>query len=455
MVAEVSLLPFQADQVVSELMVARRFALEFGGTMAFCHSRGGWYEFDGAVWKFQETPVAFHYTRELAARIAMDAKNAPALQKSAFCRGVESFARADPVFSRTASDWDTDLWLLGTPGGTVDLRLGEIRPARASDNITKSTLVEPDEVANCPTWEAFLQEATGNDDELIRFLQQICGYALTGDISEQMLFFIFGPGGNGKGVFLSAIQNIMGDYSVVAPMEALEKQKFAAHTTDLAMMQGARLVSASETEQGAEWNDKRIKALTGGDKITARFMNRNNTTFTPQLTLVVIGNHKPTLRSVDDSIRRRFNMIPFTIKPKSVDRRLADKLQLEWSSILRWMIDGCLDWQKNGFVRPTSVAVATEKYFEEQDIMADWQATTFDVDVTNEHWSESASALFKSWSKFATENGVEAGSVRTFAPVMKGLGFTSKRLTSGMVYRGLRFKSATFSAREDDPFERH
>lgn len=420
--------------------------------MAFCHSRGGWYEFDGAVWRFQEKPAAFHYTRELAARLSIDAKNAQTLQKSAFCKGVETFTRADPVFSRSAEDWDKDIWLLGTPDGTVNLRTGNMQRASPADMITKSCAIGPELFEDCPTWHGFLMEATANDAGLVRFLQQICGYALAGDISEQVLFFIFGPGGNGKGVFLQTIQNIMGDYSTVAPVEALEKQKFAAHTTDLAMMQGARLVSASETDQGSEWNDKRIKALTGGDKITARFMNRNNTTFIPQLTLVVIGNHKPMLRSVDDSIRRRFNMIPFLVKPKSVDRHLADKLQLEWPGILRWMINGCLDWQANGFVRPDSVLMATEKYFEEQDTFGEWIASHFDVDLSNDHWSEGAKALFSSWSKFALENGVEAGNSKTFRPTMTTLGFTARRLGPGIVYRGLRFKRAGDDVRDDSVF---
>lgn len=379
--------------------------------------------------------------RELIGELSVNAKNKLSMQKASYCRAAESYAKADPILSMTAEEWDRDIYLLGTPNGTVDLRTGVLRPSLVEDRITKSTAVVPDSDDACPVWLRFLREATGNDAELILFLQQICGYALTGDVSEQMLFFIFGAGGNGKGTFLRNLQSIMGGYSEVASMDALENQRFAQHTTDLAMMRGARLVSASETEEGKGWNENRIKALTGGDRITARFMHKDNITFTPQLTLLVIGNHQPTLKTVDKAIQRRFNMIPFTIEPKVVDKDLDQKLEAEWPAILHWMIEGCLHWQKHGFIRPARVIAETQKYFEEQDVIGEWLREFCETDPENEHLCEKSSVLFASWSKFAVANGVEPGSTKTFKPTMQRLGFNAKRSKDGVWLHHIQMKS--------------
>jgi putative DNA primase/helicase len=128
-------------------------------------------------------------------------------------------------------------------------------------------------------------------------------------------------------------------------METFTASNSDRHPTDLAMLRGARVVTAQETEEGRRWAEARIKALTGGDPITARFMRRDFFTYTLQFKLVIVDNHKPLLRSVGDAERRRFNIVPFTHKPTVPDPELPDRLRAEWPAILRWAIDGALDWQ--------------------------------------------------------------------------------------------------------------
>lgn len=417
----------QNAATVTEEQSAREFAMEHTGKLLYCHDHKSWFLFDGAIWRMQRTGLGSHRVRETCLRLSIGAGNRNKMQTSGYCNGVEKFTKNDPVFARCADDWDSNIWLGGTPKAAIDLATGVAVKPRASDMLTKTYAVDPADTADCPLWFDFLEQATAGDAQLIRFLCQICGYALTGSIAEHALFFIFGPGGNGKGVFLSTLQGILNDYSVVAPMAALEAQRHAQHTTDLAMMRGARLVSASESNENTSWNEQRIKALTGGDRITARFMHANNMTFTPQLTLLIIGNHKPNMTSVDEAMRRRINMIPFTVKPETKDPNLTDKLRAEWPGILRWMIEGCLDWQKNGFVRPSIVEEETEKYFEDQNMMQEWIDTACEVDLENSYWSETSTRLFKSWSSYADSNGVPAGSAKSFKPAMEGMGFKSKK----------------------------
>jgi putative DNA primase/helicase len=224
----------------------------------------------------------------------------------------------------------------------------------------------------CPLWLQFLSEATGNDDGLIRFLRQWCGYCLTGIINQHALLFVYGDGGNGKSVFLNAETTIMKDYAVISAMETFTSSNNDKHPTELAMLRGARLVTASETEAGKAWAEARIKQITGGDPITARFMRQDFFTYMPQFKLTIIGNHKPTLHNIDEAARRRFNIVPFTRKPAISDPQLGEKLMAEAPGILQWMIEGCLDWQKNGLVRPASVTEATDEYFSDQEVFPRW-----------------------------------------------------------------------------------
>ena len=177
----------------------------------------------------------------------------------------------------------------------------------------------PAETPDCPRWLEFLEEITSGNTELVAFLQRWFGYCLTGNISEELLLFVFGPGGNGKTVLLNTIAHIMGAYATMAPIDTFTASQYEKHPTDLAMLRGARLVLATETDEGRAWDERRIKKLTGGEPITARYMRRDFFTYMPEFKPVIAGNHKPTLRNVDDAMRRRLKLAPFLFKPEEPD----------------------------------------------------------------------------------------------------------------------------------------
>lgn len=333
---------------ISEDAVALRFAEAFSDALRYCHSAGAWHEWNKAAWSKDQTGRAFDLIRAVAREVAAPAggDDQKKAGKASFAAGVERFARADRALAVQADFWDRNPMLLGTPGGTVDLKTGVLRPSDRADGITKLTAVTPAATADCPIWMEFLRQATRGDGELIRFLQQWCGYCLTGDISEHALLFLYGGGGNGKGVFLNTVAKIFNAYHKTAPMETFTASKSDGHPTDLAGLHGARHVGVSETEEGKAWAESKIKSVTGGDPVSARFMRQDFFEYEPQYKLTIIGNHKPRLRNVDDAARRRLNIVPFIHKPAKVDPYLGDKLKAEWPAILRWMIDGCLDWQK-------------------------------------------------------------------------------------------------------------
>jgi putative DNA primase/helicase len=220
-------------------------------------------------------------------------------------------------------------------------------------------------------------------------------------------------------------------------METFTASNNDKHPTDLAMLCGARLVTASETEAGRAWAEARIKQMTGGDPITARFMRRDFFTYVPQFKLTIIGNHKPTLNNVDEAARRRFNIVPFIHKPSSPDLQLPEKLLAEAAGILQWMIDGCLDWQKNGLVRPACVIEATEEYFSDQEVFPRWLEEEC---ITGGTISEASSVLYRSWSEYARSLGAKPGTQADFKEGMRKAGFAYRKRNNVREFCGVALK---------------
>jgi putative DNA primase/helicase len=443
----------ERDALVTEDSAALAFAERHGGALRYDHDADAWYVWSGTHWARERTDLAFSWARDLAREISRTekARVRHVASKAGFASAVEKFARADRTFAVTQEVWDRDHFLLGTPGGTVELRTGQLRAAQPDDRITKITKTAPAETAECPLWQKFLFDATMGNQQLIRFLQALCGYALTGETREHILVFIYGPGGNGKSLFINTIASIMGDYAAAAAMETFTAAHYDRHPADLAMLRGARLVTAAETEEGRAWTETRIKQMSGGDPITARFMRCDFFTYIPTFQLVIVGNHQPNLKTVTDATRRRFAIVPFVHEPATPDRDLQEKLRAEWPGILRWMIDGCLDWQANGLVRPDVVLDATESYFAEQDMFGQWLDECCESAPTGvQRKSETSQALFESWTIFAQAAGEEPGSRRAFAERMAQRGRVSSKDGRGnRVYLGIRLKKG---APDPSPF---
>jgi len=323
---------------------------------------------------------------------------------------------------------------------TIDLRTGATQPPRREDYCTKSAAVAAG--GDCPRWRQILEEITGGDAELQAYLQRMAGYCLTGVTSEHALFFCYGTGANGKSVFINTLAGIWGDYAVTAPMETFVVSKGDHHPTDLAMLRGARLVVAHETEAGRRWAESKVKALTGGDRIAARFMRQDFFEFVPQFKLLIAGNHKPGLRGVDEAIRRRLHLIPFnvTIPESQRDPKLFEKLKSEWSGILQWAVDGCLEWQRIGLAPPPAVRDATATYLAAADALANWIEDRCDQD---RRAICRRSALFANWKAWAEATGESPGKQRDFFDAIDARGFVAFRdVKNNRMFRGLALKPA-------------
>lgn len=416
----------------SDESLAMRFAERHAGDLRYCASWGRWLSWDGGRWAFDDTLGAFDLVRRLCREASQECnkgKIASTLASAKTVAAVERLAKSDRRLAATTDQWDADPWLLNTPGGVIDLRSGEMRQHQPADYMTRQTAVQPSSTVP-QNWLAFLDRVTGGDLALQQFLQRKAGYALTGSTREHALFFGYGTGANGKSVYVNTIAGILGDYHKTAPIETFTASSADRHPTDLAGLRGARLVTAIETEEGRRWAESRIKSLTGGDKIAARFMRQDFFEFTPQFKLLIAGNHKPGLRSVDEAIRRRFNLIPFgvTIPPDERDDQLADRLRSEWPGILQWMIEGCIAWQESGLAAPEAVTAATAAYLDAQDALAAWIEECCRRQASG--WS-SRTALFNSWVKWATAAGEHVGTRTRLIDTLENRGFEPKRRSGG------------------------
>lgn len=366
-----------APAAYSDRAVMNLFLNRMGGNLRFCDALGGWHVYNNGVWMRDETLQAEYLAGKICAAAGKMAAEDPNLDKQArvlamkLCsnsakNAVLAYAKSDRRVASTVDSWDKDPWALNTPVGVVDLRTGELGPHNPKALHSRMTAVAPAE-GTPARWLKFLSEACGGDQELVHYLHKSVGYWLTGKTSEQILQFFWGPGGNGKSVFVGAMTGIMGNYAQTTPTETFASTKGEQHPTELAALRGARMVTASETQEGRYWDESKVKLATGGDPIRARFMHKDSFEFLPQFKLAFLGNHKPRIHNLDRAMKRRIHLVPFTVQPAVVDRTLPEKLKEEWPQILQWAIEGCRLWIAEGLEQPAVVKAATNEYFTDED----------------------------------------------------------------------------------------
>ncbi|UJB19254.1 MULTISPECIES: phage/plasmid primase, P4 family [Lysobacter] len=422
------------------------FTRHYADDWRYCAAWGQWLSWTGTRWNPDRGLVLQHLVRGVC-RAAQPLSDRPSqrskLASASTVSGVERLARSDPRHASLAEDWDRDLWALNTPTGIVDLRDGAVRRHARGEHMTKLTTASPQ--GDCPIWRRFLGDITGGDLDLASYLQRVVGYCLTGVTREHALFFLYGTGANGKSVFVNTLATILGDYATNAPMETFMETRGDRHPTDLAGLRGARFVAASETEQGRRWNEAKLKAITGGDKISARFMRQDFFEYIPQFKLVIAGNHKPAIRNVDEAMKRRLHLVPFTvtIPPERRDGRLTEKLLAERDGIMAWAVQGCLQWQRCGLGAPQCVIDATEEYFEGEDALGHWieERCYLHPDAR-----APVADLFADWREWADASGEFVGSVKRFSDLLVTRQFQKHKGGKGARYfLGLSLRPKSFA----------
>lgn len=430
---------------------AQRLVAQFGHGLRYCHAWGKWLVWDGRRWKIDETGGVVRCAKETVRAIFEEAatcehdEQAKALAKYALKSQAEArikamigLAESEPGIPVTPDQLDASPWLLCVVNGVVDLRTGELRDHARDDLITKWAPVVYDPSATCPTWLAFLDRIMDGSEHLLTFLRRVAGYSLTGSTAERALFFLYGVGANGKSTFLETLRATLGDYAMRTPTETLLARPEGSIPNDVARLKGARFVAASEAEEGKRLAEALVKALTGGDTISARFMRGEWFDFRPEFKLWLATNHKPIIRGTDKGIWDRIRLIPFEVRiPEAEqDKSLPTKLLSELEGILAWAIRGCLEWQREGLSIPDEVKSATDAYRTEMDTLA---AFLNDRCILGLDEHVSAKALYEAYKAWCEASGERPVTQRMLGTRLREREFQSRRAgaNGGYVWSGL------------------
>ncbi len=347
-----------------------------GHELRYCPQRGSWLAWNGHVWSWDDGETHREMIRILARELPEDKDWKPFKRRATSAAGVAGIARlaqSDARVVAMVSQLDANPYELNTPAGIVDLRTGATRPADPAALHTRSTRCVPDQSADTSMWMMFLSQTFGNNVELVSYLQRLLGYSATGRVGAHVLPFAYGSGGNGKGVFLEAVSGVLGDYATTAPVGFLMKQAHVGHETEIARLAGARMVLCSEVNEGDQFDEAKVKQLTGGDTLTARFMRADHFSFRPTHHLWLMGNHKPEVRSGGRAFWRRLRLVPF-LHEVSEDKVIDDLQNIligeHGPAVLAWIVAGAAAYMDSGLRDPESVTAATSEYAKDQDTVA-------------------------------------------------------------------------------------
>ncbi len=444
---------------LTDLGNASRLIAHHGHDLRYCYPWGSWLIWDGRRWSLDESGEIHRRAKQTVREIYREAADAAddetrkALAKHA--KASEAENRVQAMISLAKSEvpimpaaLDADPWLLNTNNGTVNLKAGELREHRRGDLLTKLAGEYGPETA-APTWAATLERVLPSA-EVRAFFKRLCGYAITGDVSEHVLPVLYGAGANGKSTVLNALLEAAGEYGMQAAPDLLIAKR-GGHPTEVADLFGMRVVASIEVEDGRRLAEALVKSLTGGDKVRARRMRENFWQFDPTHTAFLCTNHKPEIRGTDAGIWRRIRLIPFTetIPPPEQDKRLPEKLRAELPGILAWAVVGCLEWQRSGLKAPDEVRKATGNYRAEMDVIGAFlkdcceQGTEHDV---------AAKDLYTRYKAWCDENGEAAEKQRTFGSKLSERGYERYRggVGGGHRWRGLTLCDVAF-CRGSDP----
>ena len=299
-----------------------------------------------------------------------------------------------------------------------------------------------DRSAKCPLFKKFLKRITGDDADFQAFIQKAVGYTLTGITTEQVLFFVYGKSGNnGKSTFVNLVRDMLGDYGIHTPTETLlVKQYDNAIPADLARLDGARMVTAIEANFNRHLDEARIKSMTGGEPITARFMRQNFFQFVPVLKLWLVANDRPRVRGTDEAFWRRVEGMPFTVKIPEAERDpdLLTKLRAEWPGILAWAVRGCLKWQREGLGEPDVVRLATKAWQQEMDHLKAFIAEMVDIAPG---YKIAASQLFDRYQKWCRQHGEQSLKIQDFkAKLQESFDLKHTRIKGTSWWHGIKFR---------------
>jgi putative DNA primase/helicase len=439
----------------NDIANAERFVRRFGQKVLFSE-HNGWMIFDGKRYLSGAALQCMGLAKQVVSKISEElrfiADEGSRTRRAKFAEASKSLGSIERMLSLAKHqllvvdrNLDADPWLLSTETCTIDLRTGRHHDHDPRDLLTKIARIAARRDAECPLFTRFLHRITEGDEGLKTYIQKAVGYSITGIANEQVLFFVFGKSGsNGKSTLVNLIRDMLGDYGCHTPTETLlTKQYDNAIPADLARLEGARMVTAIESNVNRQLDEAKIKAMTGGEPITARHLYKNYFEFLPQFKLWFVANDRPRVRATDDGIWRRIRVIPLNAKipPNEVDPDLPRKLRAEWPGILNWAIRGALKWRRDGLLEPATVKQASAGWREAVDHVRAFVTETLILDSGLESFVPAGDlhGRYKQWCTRYGEMPMSAASLKSKLKVAFDL--MHKRTKRGSEWHGVRWKN--------------
>lgn len=437
----------------TDLGNAKRLVAKYGHTIRYCCEMKKWLLWNGSKWEEDKVMGIRGYATDVVKSIpgehqkiqdkTLREKLFKHALKSESLWGIEAMielAKSESGVATRLDSFDRDPYHFHVKNGVIDLETGAFLPHDPAMLNSKVADVEYDSEAKCPEWEKFLSKVMRGNKELIKYLQKAIGYSLSGSIEEQIMFILHGTGANGKSTFINTIMSLFGDYAMQTPTSTLLVKNQSYISNDLARLRATHLVVAMEANEGQKLDESLIKQMTGGDRITARFLHQEFFEFIPRYKIFLITNHLPTIHGTEKAIWRRIKKIPFevTIADDEIDKHLSEKLLREASGILNWAIEGCMLWHKEGLTPPEEVVSATEEYRDEMDVIERFIKERCVLDRNERvgagllHWH------LKEWLQKNNEGDISSV---IFSRRMKEKGFQKRKGKSQVFYQGLRLRS--------------
>lgn len=430
---------------------AERFGKMFKNKLQYCKQMGKWLVWNGKIWSPDESDQMFSYAKKCVRSMHHIAAS---IDDVDFRKSVTKFANSSESLKNikamitiaqgelpvSLGQLDGNKWMLNCKNGTIDLKTGNLLPHSPESNSTKITDTEYITDAVCPTFDKFIYDIFDGNQQVIDFMQRFLGYCLTGDTREQQFVIAFGSGRNGKGTLLNLVLDILGDYAKTTPAETIYKKQTEKISNDIARLAAARFVLISEGEEGKRFDEPLIKKMTGQDRMSARFLYKEDFEFMPQFKLCLMTNDKPTARGDDAALWSRIQLVPFTQKFEGAkqDKTLVERLRTdkEKAGVMRWLVEGCLRWQREGLNPPSEVVQATAEYRNESD---KFQAWIDECCATGPLITSLSSELYKSFESWSLSNGERRIVTSTiFGKHLVLKGFESFRGSGGIrKYRGI------------------
>lgn len=436
---------------------AERLKDLFGENIRFNYTSNTWMYYDGKRWKHDDTGRMKILTDKVVENMkneklfVADGVDQEDMEKYRYRhwkdsrnhnKKVNMMKECEHLLPVTNETFDNDFNLFNVQNGFVDLKAGKLNDHERKNYFTKISNVEYTDKADCPKWDEFLNDIFLGNHELVRFIQRAVGYSLSGHTSEQVLFVLYGNGRNGKSVFLDILNEVFGNYSTnIQPQAIMASKNQSDASPEIAKLDGARLVTTTEPNEGERFDEGLLKQLTGGDRVSARKLYENEFEFTPQFKLWMATNHKPYVRGRDEGIWRRFIIIPFDkqIPLHEIDRDLTKKLKRELPAIMRWCVDGFLEWQRIGLSEPKIIKEQRDEYRVEMDSIAMFVEECCEV---NPLQKVKASELFNAYDNWAKENHQHIMSSTKFGREMAKR-YERKKYQGNRFYYGINISNET------------